>query len=456
MKLPAAFITKYQQLLGDEADAFFAAFDEPVEKGFRVNPNKAVTPAMQAKMTDPIAYSKIGYYGKVNGNALEHLAGAVYSQEPSAMTVGEVARPALNERVLDLCAAPGGKTTHLLSYLQQTGLLVTNEINPKRVTALGDNVERYGARNAVITNESPAHLAKAFPGFFDRILVDAPCSGEGMFRKDPDAMQYWSTDYPAECATRQREILTETVKMLRPGGHLIYSTCTFAPEEDEQMMAWLLATYPEFELEPIEKVAGMVDAKPEWADGNPELKKAARLFPHLMRGEGHFIAKLVYHGTTKPKNLRTVRDELKSDQRKLWAQAQKQLRLPNFNDLALQVHGDQLYGVPELMPMTRKLKVFRSGIHLGTFKKKRFEPSYALALASDDLDLPKLAITHDQWATYVHGETFDLDAAVATNGFMVLTCDNLPVGFGKAVGRTVKNFFPKGLRFLATDDKTVL
>lgn len=456
MKLPAAFITKYQQLLGDEADAFFAAFDEPVEKGFRINPNKAVTPAMQAKMTDPIAYSKIGYYGKVNGNALEHLAGAVYSQEPSAMTVGEVARPALNERVLDLCAAPGGKTTHLLSYLQQTGLLVTNEINPKRVTALGDNVERYGARNAVITNESPAHLAKAFPGFFDRILVDAPCSGEGMFRKDPDAMQYWSTDYPAECATRQREILTETVKMLRPGGHLIYSTCTFAPEEDEQMMAWLLETYPEFELEPIEKVAGMVDAKPEWADGNPELKKAARLFPHLMRGEGHFIAKLVYRGTTKPKNLRTVRDELKPDQRKLWEQAQKQLQLPNFNDLALQVHGDQLYGVPELMPMTRKLKVFRSGIHLGTFKKKRFEPSYALALASDDLDLPKLAITHDQWATYVHGETFDLDAAVATNGFMVLTCDDLPVGFGKAVGRTVKNFFPKGLRFLATDDKTVL
>ncbi|VDG24424.1 RsmB/NOP family class I SAM-dependent RNA methyltransferase [Lactiplantibacillus mudanjiangensis] len=456
MKLPAAFITKYQQLLGDEADAFFAAFDEPVEKGFRINPNKAVTPAMQAKMTDPIAYSKIGYYGKVNGNALEHLAGAVYSQEPSAMTVGEVARPALNERVLDLCAAPGGKTTHLLSYLQQTGLLVTNEINPKRVTALGDNVERYGARNAVITNESPAHLAKAFPGFFDRILVDAPCSGEGMFRKDPDAMQYWSTDYPAECATRQREILTETVKMLRPGGHLIYSTCTFAPEEDEQMMAWLLETYPEFELEPIEKVAGMVDAKPEWADGNPELKKAARLFPHLMRGEGHFIAKLVYRGTTKPKNLRTVRDELKPDQRKLWEQAQKQLQLPNFNDLALQVHGDQLYGVPELMPMTRKLKVFRSGIHLGTFKKKRFEPSYALALASDDLDLPKLAITHDQWATYVHGETFDLDVAVATNGFMVLTCDDLPVGFGKAVGRTVKNFFPKGLRFLATDDKTVL
>jgi len=455
VQLPAEFITKYQALLGDQAAAFLAAFDEPVEKGFRVNPNKPVTSAMQAKMTDPIAYSKIGYYGKVNGNALEHLAGAVYSQEPSAMTVGEVARPELNERVLDLCAAPGGKTTHLLSYLKQTGLLVTNEINPKRVTALGDNVERYGARNAVITNETPAHLAKAFPHFFDRILVDAPCSGEGMFRKDPDAMQYWNVDYPAECAARQREILTETVKMMRPGGHLIYSTCTFAPEEDEQMIAWLLKTYPDFELEPIEKVAGMVDAKPEWADGNPELKKAARLFPHLMRGEGHFIAKLVYRGADKVKDLRTVRDSLKPSERQLWTQAQQQLNVPELPNLALQVHGDQLYGVPEMMPVTRRLKVFRPGIQLGTFKKKRFEPSYALALASDDLALPKVAITSAQWQKYVHGETFDLDQA-GQNGFTVLTCAGLPVGFGKVVKRTVKNFFPKGLRFLATDDNTSL
>ncbi|ETY74298.1 RsmB/NOP family class I SAM-dependent RNA methyltransferase [Lactiplantibacillus fabifermentans] len=454
MQLPAEFITKYKKLLGDEAPAFFAAFDEPVEKGFRVNPLKATTPAMTAKMTDAVPYSQIGYYGKVNGNSLEHLAGAVYSQEPSAMTVGEVARPKLNERVLDLCAAPGGKTTHLLSYLKQTGLLVTNEINPKRVTALGDNVERYGALNTVITNETPAHLAKALPGFFDRILVDAPCSGEGMFRKDPDAMQYWSPDYPAECAARQREILTETVKMLKPGGHLIYSTCTFAPEEDEQMIAWLLQTYPEFELEPIAKTAGIVDAKPQWADGNPELAKAARLFPHLMRGEGHFIAKLVYHGTTAVKPAKPVRDELTPLQRKLWAKFsdQQHLALP---PLVLQAHGDNLYGIPVAMPVTRKLKIFRAGIQLGTFKKNRFEPSYALALASDDLALPKLAIDHDQWEKYVHGETFQLTQTGAA-GFTVLTCDELPVGFGKVVGRTVKNFFPKGLRFLATDDNTVL
>lgn len=455
MKLPAEFITKYEKLLGTAAPAFFAAFDGSVEKGFRVNPMKPTTPAMRQKMTAAIPYSPIGYYGKVNGNSLEHLAGAVYSQEPSAMTVGEVAKPALNERVLDLCAAPGGKTTHLLSYLKQTGLLVTNEINPKRVTALGDNVERYGARNTVITNETPAHLAKALPGFFDRILVDAPCSGEGMFRKDPAAMQYWTPDYPAECATRQREILTETVKMLRPGGHLIYSTCTFAPEEDEQMIAWLLQTYPEFELEPIEKTAGMVDAKPEWADGNPELNKAARLFPHLMRGEGHFIAKLVYHGAAEPKEPKLVRSDLKPEQRKLWEGYLQQTKLAALPGLVLQAHGDQLYGVPAMMPVTRRLKIFRAGIQLGTFKKNRFEPSYALALASTDLDLPKLAIDHAQWEKYVHGETFQLEAGAET-GFTVLTCDGLPVGFGKVVGRTVKNFFPKGLRFLATDENTIL
>ncbi|BDZ30847.1 RsmF rRNA methyltransferase first C-terminal domain-containing protein [Lactiplantibacillus sp. WILCCON 0030] len=455
MNLPAGFVTKYQKLMGAAAPDFFAALTGSVEKGFRINPMKPTTPAMQAKMTAPIPYSPIGYYGKVNGNALEHLAGAVYSQEPSAMTVGEVAKPQLNERVLDLCAAPGGKTTHLLSYLNQTGLLVTNEINPKRVTALGDNVERYGARNTVITNETPVHLAKALPGFFDRILVDAPCSGEGMFRKDPAAMQYWTPDYPAECAIRQREILTETVKMLRPGGHLIYSTCTFAPEEDEQMMAWLLQTYPEFELEPIEKTAGMVDAKPEWADGNPELTKAVRLFPHLMRGEGHFIAKLVYRGAEEVKMPKLVRNNLKPEQRQLWEKYVAQSQLSGLEALVLQAHGDQLYGIPAMMPVTRRLKIFRPGIQLGVFKKNRFEPSYALALASADLALPKLAINHDQWEQYVHGETFSL-ATTEPTGFTVLTCAGLPVGFGKVVGRTVKNFFPKGLRFLATDENTVL
>lgn len=455
MQLPAEFIQKYQRLLGDQAPAFLAAFDGPVEKGFRVNPNKTVTATMRAKMTAPVPYSPIGYYGKVNGNALEHLAGAVYSQEPSAMTVGEFAKPEPDERVLDLCAAPGGKTTHLLSYLHQTGLLVTNEINRQRVTALGDNVERYGARNTVITNDTPAALAKELPGFFDRILVDAPCSGEGMFRKDHDAVQYWTPDYPAACAERQREILTEAVKMLRPGGHLIYSTCTFAPEEDEQMMAWLLKTYPEFELEPLAKTAGMVDAKPEWADGNPELAKAARLFPHLMRGEGHFIAKLVYHGTTVGKEKKVVREQLNATQRQLWTDFLKKQAMAGLPQLVLQAHGDQLYGVPAMMPVTRKLKVFRPGILLGTFKKKRFEPSYALALASDDLSLPKTEITREQWALYVHGETFELTSAPVA-GFRVLTCDGLPVGFGKIVAKTVKNFFPKGLRFLATSENATL
>lgn len=256
-------------------------------------------------LSDPVPYSQWGYYGKVAGHSLDHQSGAVYSQEPSAMFVGEVAAPKPGQRVLDLCASPGGKSTHLGSFLQGSGLLVSNEIMGKRAKVLAENTERFGLTNTLVLNEDPTSIAKTFPVYFDQVLVDAPCSGEGMFRKDPDAMSYWTPDYPIACANRQREILSEAVKVLKPGGELIYSTCTFAPEEDEQMIAWLLATYPAFEIVPIAKTAGIIDGKPEWADGNPELAGTARLFPHLMRGEGHFVAKLRLKtaiGTTKKKN----------------------------------------------------------------------------------------------------------------------------------------------------------
>lgn len=183
--------------------------------------------------------------------------------------------------------------------------------------------------------------------------------------------------------------------------------------------------------------------------------RQARLFPHLMRGEGHFIAKLVYHGTTEVKDKKMVREELSATQRQLWTDFLQKQATTSLPALVLQAHGDQLYGVPAMMPVTRKLKIFRPGILLGTFKKKRFEPSYALALASDDLPLPKVEITREQWALYVHGETFEL-ASAPVAGFHVLTCEGLPVGFGKVVAKTVKNFFPKGLRFLATPENTML
>lgn len=455
MNLPKDFITKYRQLLGAEADDFLASFETTSLSGYRINPARHHLPA-ELTATPEVPYEPWGHFGAVGGRTLTHQSGAVYSQEPSAMFVGATAAPQPGEKVLDLCAAPGGKTTHLASYLQGTGLLVTNEINRKRVKVLAENVERFGVRSAVILNDSPDRLSPVFTDYFDKVLVDVPCSGEGMFRKDPEAMSYWSLDYVQECATRQREIMTEALKMVKPGGQLIYSTCTFAPEEDEQMMAWVLKNFPDFRLVPIKKVGGVVDARPEWADGNPELAKAARLFPHLMSGEGHFVAKLErtagdgqsVHGQAKLGN------PLTADQRKLWQSFAQQVGVSEFPDLV--TVKDQLFAVPAGLPDLKKCHVFRPGLHLGTFKKNRFEPAYALALASDPHTVQQvLSITTDQWKAWVHGETFTLETA-PQKGWYLLTCADQPVGFGKVVGNTVKNFFPKGLRFTVYDTDNVM
>ncbi|QMU07728.1 RsmF rRNA methyltransferase first C-terminal domain-containing protein [Levilactobacillus suantsaii] len=448
MNLPDDFVTKYQHLLGTEAPAFLASLTTgTTTAGYRVNPQRQLSAKLTAAPRVP--YAPWGYYGTVKGRSLAHQSGAVYSQEPSAMFVGATAAPQPGERVLDLCAAPGGKTTHLASYLQGSGLLVTNEINRKRVRVLAENVERFGTANALILNDSPDTLSPIFPDYFDKVLVDAPCSGEGMFRKDPAAMDYWSLAYVEECAARQREILTEAVKMVKPGGQLIYSTCTFAPEEDEQMMAWVLKTFPEFSLVPVEKSGGVVDARPEWADGNPDLKRAARLFPHLLKGEGHFVAKLQRATTAEAKRVHgqaQLGQALTGAQRKLWQDfAQQVLGTVPAGDLV--TIKDQLFLTPAQLPALTGAHVFRPGLHLGTFKKNRFEPAYALALASDPQQVAQtLTIDSEQWQQWVHGDALTLTTAPA-KGWYLLTCDQQPVGFGKVVQKTVKNFFPKGLRF---------
>lgn len=214
MTFPQGFKEKYHQLLGEEAEAFFQTFDEPAVSAYRTNPLKAE----QIRGDEPIPGMPWSYYGKVSGKSIAHVTGVVYSQEPAAQMVAQVAHPSPGMKVLDLAAAPGGKTTHLLSYLENQGLLVSNEIHKGRSKILVENVERFGSRNVVVTNESADRLAKVFPAYFDLIVLDAPCSGEGMFRKQPDAMDYWHPDYPAQCAGLQREILTDALKMLAPGG----------------------------------------------------------------------------------------------------------------------------------------------------------------------------------------------------------------------------------------------
>lgn len=273
MNLPQDFIEKYSELLGPEAQAFFESFDQPAVSGFRTNPLKET----QMEFADAIPDMPWSYYGKVSGKSPEHVTGLVYSQEPAAQIVGQVAAPAKGMKVLDLAAAPGGKSTHLLSYLDDAGLLVSNEISTKRSKILAENIERFGARNVIVTNESADRLAKIFPSYFDMIVLDAPCSGEGMFRKDPDAIQYWSADYPAQCAALQREILESAIEMLAPQGQLIYSTCTWSPEENEEIIAWLVEEF-HLELVDIPKINGMVEGI-----GYPE---TARMYPHHFKGEG--------------------------------------------------------------------------------------------------------------------------------------------------------------------------
>lgn len=455
MKLPTAFIEKYRQLLGNETDAFLAAFDQPSCSGFRTNPLKNGQPDATLKTASgKIEYVENGWFGKVDGKSLDHVTGWVYSQEPSAMYVGEVVDPQPGERVLDLCAAPGGKSTHLIAKMHDEGLLVANEIFRKRANILAENLERWGTRHAVVMNESPADLEKQFPQFFDRILVDAPCSGEGMFRKEPAGIEYWTPDYPSECANRQRKILSSAMKMLKPGGTLVYSTCTFAPEEDEQNAAWLLDNY-DLTMEPIKKYAGMDDGRPEWADGNPELSRAVRLFPHHIQGEGHFIAKFRLQGgsvmpvsakkkSKKKGKQRANHNSITKEQRTLFEKFAAQT-MPSYQANNLLTYGDQLYDLPKGIDEIAQMTILRPGLHLGTFKKNRFEPALAWALASQPTDTDHvLSITLDQWRQYVHGDTLQLSGEP---GWQLLVCQGHVCGWGKLVGQTLKNFYPKGLRF---------
>ena len=446
MRLPDGYIQKYRKLMGSKAQSFLDSFNQEPLNGFRVNPLKAHLP-IEENLDQPIPWAKWGYYGKVHGRTVDHQSGAVYSQEPSAMYVGMVVDPQPGDRVLDLCAAPGGKTTYLASLMANRGLLVANEIVPKRAKVLASNVERFGLKNTLVASESPTHLAKPFRKFFDKVLVDAPCSGEGMFRKNPQAIKYWDLNYPARCAKRPRLILTKAMQMLKPGGTMVYSTCTFAPEEDEQVVAWLLNHY-NLKAVPIRKNYGMVDGQPNWADGNSQLKRTVRLYPNLVKGEGHFIAKLKDQRPLRSKRIKNHQtNNLNHYDRDRWQTFQRS-NLIDFAPKHLIKFGAQLYTFNPQIPRLNDLQVISPGLHLGTLKKHRFEPSYALALALHPHQVRHhLKISVNQWKRYVHGDTLSCDSNLS-KGWYQLICQHQPIAFGKVVQGTVKNFFPKGLRFL--------
>ena len=469
MELPVAFLEKYKKILGEDFENFEKSFSESAVSAFRINPlknldftfeNIADELVSNIEVTDEkrnsfekISASHFGYYGKLSGKSIEYVTGLVYSQEPAAQVVGEVAHPKKGMKVLDLCAAPGGKSTHLLSFLENDGLLVSNEISPKRSKILVENIERFGARNVVVLNERSERLAKVFPEFFDLIVLDAPCSGEGMFRKDPEAITYWSEDYPVKCAKLQREIIEQALKMLAAGGHLVYSTCTWSPEENEDNVRWILENYSDLELSNIPKMTG-------WSSGI-DMPEVVRCWPQHFRGEGQFVAHLVKKANaTSKKQIKSGKTNLNREQIKLWTEFSEKYLLTNsqessiFTDGTLQVFGENLYLLPKGLPDLTSLKIARNGLHLGTFKKNRFEPSFALGIVLKPEEVTQsLEISNDDFKKIVAGETispkFTSKEQAINNGWVQLTIRKNGLGFGKMVNGTVKNHFPKGLRFLS-------
>ncbi|WP_010632063.1 RsmF rRNA methyltransferase first C-terminal domain-containing protein [Sporolactobacillus vineae] len=452
MPLPEAFINKMSRLLGDESDAFFKTYKQKRAFGLRMNPLKrsdGKTAVLSRFHLRSVPFCPTGYYypeADEPGKSALHQAGLYYIQEPSAMFVAETLDARPGERVLDLCAAPGGKSTQIAGAMHNQGLLVSNEPYPKRAKALSENIERMGITNTLVTNETPERLADYFPGNFDRVLVDAPCSGEGMFRKDPDAAQYWSPAHVTECAALQKEILEQAITMLRPGGVLVYSTCTFSPEEDERQIEQVLQNHPEMELVPIVKSGGIEDGRPEWTEsGNPQLRRTARLWPHQLEGEGHFVAKLRKSQGDPGKKIRTARpageNQLK-DFRTFETQTLTQKLGGRFY-----AAGSQLYLLPDSCPEFGRLKVIRAGLHLGELKKNRFEPNHSLALALQTSSCRNLfpLRSRDDEERYLRGETLPVSSQ-AKKGWTLVTIDGFPLGWGKVSGGMLKNFYPKGLR----------
>ncbi|WP_125604512.1 RsmB/NOP family class I SAM-dependent RNA methyltransferase [Lapidilactobacillus bayanensis] len=470
MTLPQAFIDKYQHLLGADADAFFAALQQPAVAGFRVNPRKVTAQLHQNFATNyqPVPWNPSGYYGKISGRDIAQLSGAIYSQEPSAQGVAALADPQPGMRVLDLCAAPGGKTTQLAGLLNGTGLLVANEIDRQRAKVLSENVERFGYDNVVVVNHDPDSLAASLPQFFDLIVIDAPCSGEGMFRKDPEAISYWSPDYVLQCQERQRNILKAALKMLRADGQIVYSTCTFAPEEDEENIDWLLQNYPALAVvTPPATWPGVDAGRPEWGHDNPALVGARRFWPQHVQGEGHFMVKLQADGlvvkSTEPKKLATNSRQTKKDKRtvapnntrlnqtqqKLFDQFVEQTYrvTPDWTRGNLQLQKDQLFVLPAELNELTNLKYVRRGLWLGEFRKNRFVPNHALIMASTPEQLKTVIdLNMSQYQQYVHGDVIRLTTTL-TKGWYGVSYQKQIYSWGYLVEQTLKNFYPKGLRF---------
>lgn len=438
--LPPAFNERMRTQLGTEFEAFKTALEGPRSNAIRVNTLKISLARLEELLgltLESVPWSADGFYvshkDQLGSHALHH-AGAFYMQESSAQVVAASLEPQIGERVLDLCAAPGGKSTHLAALMNNTGLLICNEPVPNRARVLRENLERIGS-SAVVTQEDPQRLAAAWGAFFDRVLVDAPCSGEGMFRKSLAAVRDWSPAHVLACSKRQMQILESAAELLKVGGTLVYSTCTFAPEENEHAITRFLGAHPEFKL-------GVIAGLPAGIGGI-----GSRLMPHLVRGEGHFVARLrkisgedsdapLEQGSTAP-------FQRGHGLYKAWLEFKQQFALSD--DVSYTVFRDEVQRLEVGTPRLSGLRVSRAGAGIAHLQKDRLEPHHAYAhLEPTQLSAGvNLELSDPRVAAYLRGEALESEGEP---GWLTVRVVGLTLGWGKRVGRTVKNHYPKSLR----------
>lgn len=443
--LPQAFLDSIKPMLSqDGLDAFLACYQRAPARAIRYSARREM-PA-QIDVLKPVPWAKRAFYLETSsqpGAHPLHWAGAYYVQEPSAMAAVSVLNPKPGEKVLDLCAAPGGKATQISDQMQGKGLLLANELHPSRASILNRNMERMGITNAVVTNNRPDELAERLPAYFDKVLVDAPCSGEGMFRKDPGALSAWNEDLPSLCSMRQLQIIQDAATMVKPGGKLVYSTCTFNCLENEELAAQFLKANPSFSLQPI-RIPGLDEAP----------SGMLRLWPHLVDGEGHFIAQFIK--TDGDSVIKKSSMPKKAGDRIY----QELLRVINNSVeewLADTVYANHVLGntavlAPEDCPDLTGLRVLRLGLHMGSVTGKTAKPDHALALAHKPRQA--LPVSLDEAQAYRRGEVLGIPENIS--GFLLPTLDGWPLGWGKASQGMLKNHYPIGLRKLGEDRESEL
>jgi len=434
------FQNKIKTILGKEFDAFIASYNNPTIKSIRVNTlkidtNKLITAMSSNLNINPEVFTSIpwcstGLYLNSNditlGKQPYYHAGAYYIQEASAMIPVEILNPIPGDKVLDLCAAPGGKSVQIGVKLEGQGLLVTNDISPKRTKALTKNIQMAGINNAIVTNSTPDQLSKQYPSFFDKILVDAPCSGEGMFKKDKNAEKNWSNNYVLECQSIQRDILKEAIKMLKPGGKLVYSTCTFSPEENEDHIEFISTNFPTMHLDPLEPFASLSNG----ING----EKVLRAWPHLINGTGHFISSFKKDDS----NISSLSPQISND---FYSESFDKF-MEDFNSFyngTIHQIKDNIYFLIDDIKFLKGPRVECMGLHLGSIKNDRFKPSQALATSLKIgmfKNILNLNLSDPLTLKYLKGETLNIDM---DKGWVLICLDNMPLGWAKSTGSFLKN-----------------